>query len=185
MRRRFIIQAGLCATLWLGEVACPDPAGSRLRDPEVLLDLSAGFSPVTAVDGYTESGSGLRRLVVTRKGRREEALVLVAPIGVRAAISGIAGAVSLEALAAPVFNIGDGIKLEIFLSDTRGEKRVYEGQFDAGRQDSDRNWTALKIPIDLGAGGAWQVEMRVSAGSRGDLVGDWLAVARVRLRRGE
>jgi hypothetical protein len=179
--RRFITQAGLCATLWLGEVACPNPARSRVRDPEVLLDLSGSFLPVMPV----ESGSGIRRELITRKGRREEALVLVAPIRVRAAFSGITGAVNFEALAAPVFNIGDGTALEIFLSDARGEKRLYEGLFDAGRQESDRNWRALKIPIDLGGGGPWQLELRVSAGSRGDLTGDWLALSKVHLGRRE
>jgi hypothetical protein len=183
--RRFFTYAGLGATLWLGVVACPDPARSRPGDPDVLLDLSWGFSPVTPVDGRSAGGSGFLRQPVTRKGRREEALVLVAPISVRATISGIAGAVNFEALAAPVFNVGDGIKLEIFLSDASGEKRVYEGHFDAGRRDSDRNWTALKIPFDLGAGGSWQLEMRVSGGSRGDLASDWLALAKPRLRRRE
>ena len=185
MRGRLILGGGLCATLWLGQIACPGPAKSRLRDPEVLLDLSGSFSTVPPVEGNKQNGSGLLRQPVTRKGRREEALVLVAPSSVRAAFSGITGAADFEALAAPVFNIGDGTKLEIFLSDARGEKRVYEGLFDAGGRDSDRNWRALRIPIDLGAGGQWQIEMRVSAGSRGDLVGDWLAVAKVQLRRRE
>ena len=175
--RRFITRAGLCAIIWLVEVACPSASSSR-RDPEVLRDLSWSFSPVTPTQGHM-------RQIVTRKGRREEALVLVAPVSVRAAFSGIAGAVNLEALAAPVFNIGDGMTLEIFLSDASGERRVYERLFDAGRRDSDRNWNALKIPIDLGAGGPWQLVMRVSGGSRGDLTSDWLALANIRLRRRE
>lgn len=181
--KRFL-HAGLCAIIALNCLACPTPAGSRQRAPDVLLDLTDRFSPVPPVDRHTDGNAGFfPKLPVTRKGKREDALVLVAPIRVRATFSGVTGQVFFEALAAPVFNLGDGIQLEVSVSNDREEKLLFERHFDGAAQASDRDWIGLEIPIDLGAGGTWHLEMRAAAGRRGDLTGDWLAVARPRLRR--
>jgi hypothetical protein len=108
-------------------------------------------------------------------------MLLVAPVVVRAPLEGIAGTLILEGFTAPVFNIGDGIQLEVFVLESGHERRVYDRYFDPGRRAGDRAWIPFSIPFDLGNSGGGSLEIRISAGPQGDLTADWLAIGSLRL----
>jgi hypothetical protein len=117
---------------------------------------------------------------LVRCGRREAALVLVAPVRARAPLVE-RGALRLEGWCTPVFNIGDGVELEVSL--VRGQARtpLLRRTFDAGRRAADRDWVRIEVPLDVGAADASWLELELRAGPQGDLVGDWLALADLRL----
>ena len=141
-----------------------------------IIDLTDKFSKV-ASSGPDENVNP--RLYVTRKGSRKESLVLLAPVSVNASLNGASGRSVLEGLATPMFNIGDGIQLDLFRN-RKGERHLIGSRyFDAGRKAADRNWIPFSFPLDLVAGD--QLELTVSAGPQGDLVADWLALSSLRL----
>jgi hypothetical protein len=119
--------------------------------------------------------------VVVRNGRQEDATILVAPITVRANLAGYHGALRLRLLATPVFNIGDGIQMDVFLVNGSDRTRICSRYFDAGRNAADRQWIAMEVPLDFWNRQDSQVEVQVSGGPQGDLVADWLAIAEVRI----
>jgi hypothetical protein len=122
-----------------------------------------------------------RDFEVIRRGRREKALVLVAPVSLRAPIAARDGrSVHLEALATAVFNIGDGMALDVAIVQGTGRIPVYSRYFDPGRRAADRDWARLDIRLDLQVGPDAEIELRLGPGPQGDLVGDWLALARLR-----
>jgi hypothetical protein len=87
----------------------------------------------------------------------------------------------LEGWATPVFNIGDGIQLDLFLSRYGERHRVGERYFDSGRKAEDRDWVAIAFPLDLREND--QLEISISGGPQGDLVADWLALSSLRLMK--
>ncbi|MBN1566211.1 MAG: hypothetical protein JXA73_00060 [Acidobacteria bacterium] len=109
----------------------------------------------------------------------KDALVLIAPVSVRISLKGMSGDLTLRGLATPVYNIGDGIHMDVFLS--RAGKRYFIGNryFDPGRRAEDRDWIPLFFPLDVGEDD--QLEIDVSGGPQGDLVADWLALSSLRL----
>jgi hypothetical protein len=124
-----------------------------------------------------------RSLPVTRRGKRRDAIVLIAPSTVKVTLSRISGPVSLKGWAAPVFNIGDGVQMEMKLTDSRQQRTVYSRRFDPARNAADRDWIPLDIGFNLDESNKWDLEMSVSAGPQGDLVGDWMALAELYLSR--
>jgi len=134
-----------------------------------------------AQTGEDAGGAIHRNMRIGRGGRWESSLVLVAPVAVRAEFGEVSGTVRLEFLAAPAFNLGDGFQLDVFLTDSAEKKPVYSRYFDPGRKASDRDWIPIEVSLDLAGRKEPGLELRVSAGPQGDLVADWLALARVRL----
>jgi hypothetical protein len=147
------------------------------------VDLTDRFILITASDRKIE---GEKRFVrheqVVRNGLARDAMVLVAPVTVRASIDGISGAAILEGLSAPVYNVGDGMQMDMLLVGNGHERLIYSRYYDAGRRLEDRAWIPLAIPLDLnGWPGDSQLEIRVSGGPQGDLVADWLALSAMRI----
>jgi hypothetical protein len=144
------------------------------------LQATAGFVDMTARFGATGNGDALKReYPVMRKGRRANATVLIAPATVRASLAGFGGKGSLKILAAPVFNVGDGMRMDLTLLDAGERRPIYSRYFDAGRKAEDRAWIAIEVPLDLRGSGDVYLEIQVSGGPQGDLVADWLAFAEV------
>lgn len=132
------------------------------------IDLSGQFSI-----GSGSPDSLKMHMNIIRKGERKDALVLLAPAVMRASLKELKGARIFKCWAAPVFNIGDGIQMSVFIR--RSGNRILAGSryFDPGRKAEDRSWISLAIPVDINPGD--QLEVEVSAGPQGDLVADWLA----------
>ena len=153
------------------------PAGQRLAPYAALEERFVLVG--SASDGEPKL---YRDFEVIRRGRREKALVLVAPVSLRAPVAARDGkSVHLEALAAAVFNIGDGMALEVAIVRGTGRIPVYSRYFDPGRRAADRDWARLDIRLDSPVAPDAEVELRLGPGPQGDLVGDWLALAGLRL----
>jgi len=149
-----------------------------------ILDLGDRFVVQSLAGGGKSEGGGsfTPHFKVVRNGIARDAMVLEAPVTIRAAIGGIGQGAVLECLSTPVFNIGDGMRMDVFL-DADGKKRaVFSRFFDAGRRIEDRAWIPLSVPLDLESSRSdAQLEIRVSGGPQGDLVADWLALSSVRI----
>lgn len=143
------------------------------------LDLTERFEMVSG----TSHSSATRKpftphLGVVRRGQRRDAMVLVAPVVIRASLAGISGRVCLTGFAAPVFNIGDGIQMDVWLVGAGPGQRVFSRYFDPAHLDQDRAWIQFEIPIYLdGAVEQRQIEIRASGGPHGDHTADWLSVS--------
>jgi hypothetical protein len=167
---------GACLLLSLTLIQCSpaDIVRPERSDTRLLL---ANFRVV----GHPEFPP--RSLPVTRRGKRRDAIVLIAPSTVKLTLGGISGPISLKGWATPVFNVGDGIQMEMNLTDSQQQRTVYSRRFDAARNAADRDWIPLDIGFNLDESGKWDLEMIVSAGPQGDLVGDWVALAELHLSR--
>lgn len=108
-------------------------------------------------------------------------MLLIAPVTAWADVGGIAGSYFLEALCTQVFNTGDGIQMDIYLTERGARRKICSRYFDAGRRAEDRDWIPVSIPLVLGQTQNSRIEIEASAGAQGDLVGDWLALSSVRL----
>jgi hypothetical protein len=142
------------------------------------IDLIGRLAPI---DAAKQNGNINHDVSVTRKGLRKNALALVAPVSVRAPLTGASGKQILEGWATPVFNIGDGIQMDLFLTRAGARHLLMSRYFDAGRKFGDRAWVPISIPIDINEND--QLEIVISAGPQGDLVADWLALSGFRLVR--
>ncbi len=118
----------------------------------------------------------LNPVVVDRAGVKKSAMVLVAPIAVRAPLAGFLGRIELQLAVAPLFNVGDGIQMEIWLLDDGPPVRICTRYFDPGRRFEDRRWTPITATMDVHRRDA-RLEIRVSGGPEGNLTADWLAFA--------
>ena len=173
MRSRTIpvgILALACASALIGGCrSVAGPARTSGDDVDLALRLQA--------EG---KGGALRRHVdVTRRGRRADAAVLIAPVSVRASLAGLSGRYILRISAAPVFNVGDGMQMDLAISDSRGRRDMVSRYFDAGRKAADRAWIPIEVPLALSGGGDVYLDINVSGGPQGDLVADWLAFAEI------
>jgi hypothetical protein len=119
---------------------------------------------------------------VTRRGIRRDAMRLIAPVSVRTPLDIRSDGMVLDFFAAPVFNIGDGMTLEVLLTGDQGEDVLYSRSFDAGRKAVDREWTHIAIQLPIRPRARWLV-LRVSGGPQGNLEADWLAIASMNLSR--
>jgi hypothetical protein len=165
---------GACLLLSLTLIQCAPADIVRPERSETRL-LLANFRVV----GHPEFPP--RSLPVTRRGKRRDAIMLIAPSTVKLTLAGISGPIRLKGWAAPVFNIGDGIQMEMKLTDSQQQRTVYSRRFDAARNAADRDWIPLDIGFNLDESSKWDLEMTVSAGPQGDLVGDWVALAELHL----
>ncbi len=134
-------------------------------------------------DAAAASNNVNRNFAVIRKGLRKDTLTLVAPVSVRATLPDASGKMMLEGLATPVFNIGDGIEMNLFLIRGGVRRPIGRRYFDSGRRAEDRAWIPIAFPVDLHAGDTLEID--VAAGPQGDLVADWLALSELRLVRRE
>ena len=136
---------------------------------------------------HTDAQSDLLRqhVSVTRKSRRADAMVLIAPVTVRASLAGLSSRFILRLSAAPAFNIGDGMQMDLTLSEAGERRPVYSRYFDAGRKAGDREWIPIEVPLALAGSGDVYLEIKISGGPQGDMVADWLAFAEVVLVRAE
>ncbi len=154
-------------------------AGSCEYPPAPVTNTFADGFKVVAGGGGSDSFQ--RHTRVTRNGRQEDAMVLVAPITVRAPLHAPDGKSVLRLLATPVFNIGDGMNLDVFVESNGDRTKVFSRYFDAGRKVEDRAWVPLEIPLDRGGVANPHLEFAVSGGPQGDLVADWLALAELQI----
>jgi hypothetical protein len=140
------------------------PSGSApgVRD---ILDLFDSVDHHAAAPGT--SGSIERHANVTRGGRLREALVLVAPVTVRADLAAITGRYLLTLQASPVFNIGDGMQMDVWMESAGNRRKVLQRYFDAGRSLADRHWVSLEIALDLSGVPAQYIEIQVTGGRKG------------------
>jgi hypothetical protein len=117
--------------------------------------------------------------IVTRNGQEKDCIILVAPMLIQASLHGAEGKKTLEFLAAPVFSIGDGVLLSVYLE--RAGSRLLAGSryFDPARKAEDRRWTSVAIPVQVEEGDQLQIE--AAAGPQGDLTADWIGLNSVRL----
>ncbi len=173
------------ATLFLAGIAVcafSFAGGCRLgayRAPGPLEDVD--IAP--RLEAESSSAAVRRRVDVTRKGRRVDATVLVAPATARASLAGLSGPYLLRLSAAQVFNIGDGIQMDVFVVDSSARRQIYSRYFDAGRKAEDRAWVPIEVPLALSGSGDVYLEIKVSGGPQGELVADWLAFAEVLMAR--
>jgi len=107
----------------------------------------------------------------------------VAPMVATASLGGFIGKSDLRFIAVPVFNVGDGIQMEVWLTDGGPPVRVCSRYFDPGWRFEDRRWTPISVSMELHRKDA-RIEIRVSGGPEGNLTGDWLAFADVQLLSG-
>jgi hypothetical protein len=144
------------------------------------MDLTDRFLPIPGDNPDTHID---RNLPVIRNGISREALVLIAPVSVRASLGGISGRRVLKGFATPVFNIGDGIQMNLYLLQSGKRRLVGERFFDPGRRAEDRNWIPLSFPLEPDKDDL--LEIKISAGPQGDLVADWLALSSLHLTQAE
>ncbi len=140
------------------------------------IDLTDKLFPIHPADPELKVN---RNFAVVRNGVRKNSLALVAPVLVRASLQGASGKQLLEGLATPVFNIGDGIRIDLYLNRAGVRRAIGNRYFDSGRRGEDRAWISIAFPVDLHKED--QLEIDVSAGPQGDLVADWLAFSSLRL----
>ena len=133
------------------------------------------------VAGRENGGSFDRHVSVVRRGVRLDAMVLVAPVTIRAPLAGYAGSLTLDCVAAPVFNVGDGMQMDVLLRTGGDDHLLYTRYFDAGRRAEDRAWVPLSIPLEVADASRSELVIMVSGGPQGDLIADWLALASIRL----
>jgi hypothetical protein len=73
--------------------------------------------------------------------------------------------------------------MEMKPTDTQQQRTLYSRRLDPARNPADRDWIPLDIRSNLDESNKCDLEMSVSAGLQGDLVGDWVALAGLHLRR--
>jgi hypothetical protein len=169
--RATLIAALLCCT------GCGN--GSGIQETEYkVLDLTDRFSAAESskTDAHFEKNTP-----VARKGVRKKALIISAPISIHASLHCISGEMVLRGWAAPVFNIGDGLEMKLFLRRDGNRHPLIIRTFDAGRNAEDRAWVPIEIPLNLT--GKDRLEIEVTAGAQGDLTADWLALSDLALFR--
>ncbi len=177
---RFLFSCGL-PVLWLLAAMCVYSAGCSSGGKEksvnpTLYDLMERFAPV---DSASSESQFRKHMLVIRKGVRKDALVAVSPVIIRAPLQGVSGQMVLQGFAAPVFNIGDGIQMNIFLRYAGISRPISSRYFDPGRKIEDREWIPIEIPLTLSEGE--QLEIQAVAGPRGDSTADWLALSSMQL----
>jgi hypothetical protein len=163
------LTAAALLAAWLGCVGC----GGKTLVNAPAIDLAERFSLFEAGVPKTLD----RQVDVTRKGKKRKAFILVAPAVVRASLQGATGKMTLKCLVAPVFDVGDGMRMDVFLRRNGTRIQVGSRYFDPGRKAPDRDWISIAMPLSIHSGD--QLEIEVSGGPQGDLVADWLAFSSI------
>ena len=169
----------------------------HLRQDHRINRISAILSLLILLSGQSFSGTDLadrfaviapsaeksfdRHFMVVRRGKRMDSMLLVAPVTIHAPLAGSEPNTMFECLATPVFNVGDGMRLDVLLKTGGSERLLFTRYFDAARRAEDRDWIPLSIPLAAPGVSASELVMRLSGGPNGDLTADWLALASVRL----
>ena len=169
-QRRLLFPATVLIAVLLCSAACGSRRGIQQKDGEIL-DLMDRLEPA---DPVPEGAHFERNQYVIRKGLRKKALVIAAPIRIAASLHGVSGNVTLKGWATQVYNIGDGLQMNLFLTRNGTRHRITGRYFDSGRKAEDRDWIPLEIPLEIGKKD--RLEIEISAGPQGDLVADWLAL---------
>jgi hypothetical protein len=173
----FIVMAVATSFIYSG---CRSSSPIHPEGPQGL-DLTDNLVPI--LNPGLHAANLERNMSVIRRGIRRDAVILMAPVTVRTSFKGISGRRMLEGWATPLFNVGDGFQMNLFLI-RKGERRLIDGRyFDAGRKFEDRDWIPIAIPLDIGQDD--QLEIEVTAGPQGNLDADWLALSSLRLTRGK
>ena len=174
------------AAIFLCAAGCASPKVMGESSHAVRIGDRFVANTVAGSKRTQEGGSFTPHFRVVRNGHARDALVLEAPVTIRAPLEGLTAGAVLECLATPVFNVGDGMQMEVSLIENGRDRVLLRRYYDAGRRLADRAWTLLRIPLDLqGTAGAAQLEIRVSAGPQGDLVADWLAISDLHIVQGQ
>jgi hypothetical protein len=139
------------------------------------LDLTERIQLVNASAGQALE----KHRIVTRKGKGKDCILLVAPTAIRASLHGAEGKRLLEFLAAPVFDIGDGIQLNVYVERSGARMLAGSRYFDPARNAGDRDWKAVAVPLQIQDGDQLQIE--AAAGPQGDLTADWIGLNSIRL----
>jgi hypothetical protein len=173
-RLQGLIAGVMPVILFIGLCGC-GAATRQKQSGKSEFDLTDRFSLISprAEPGEKEFDAHFE---VYRNGQRRDSMILTAPAAIHASLAGFSGNMLLEGLATPVFNVGDGIQMDIFLRRNGTGKLIYNRYFDAGRRAEDRDWIPLSIPLELGISGDNWLEIRVSAGPQGNYTADWLAL---------
>jgi hypothetical protein len=175
----------LCAVFALCGSSLPSacgPVSHALPPREAGVDLLDRFGIAREGTAAAVNSQSLRRHEwVTRRGRRLATTTLLAPVAIRAGLAGLSGRFTVKLLAAPLFNVGDGVQMEVFAGSAGDRRLVCSRYFDPGRLATDRDWIPLAVPVDLSGAVDSYLEIRVSAGPQGNLDADWLALAEVRI----
>ncbi len=178
--RRIGGAAGFCTAIAFAAslifAGCSKP-GDR-ESESAAVNLKERFVATTPVPRDMLSN---RDLEVTRRGVRRKSLILIAPVSVRASLGGVKGKATLKGWAAPVFNVGDGIRMDVFIHRAETLHPIGARYFDAGREAEDRDWIPIEYDLDLKEGD--RIEIKVSGGPQGDLTADWLALGSLGLTR--
>ncbi len=185
-RRGRLLSVAIIVAFSITAVGCA--SSTAVGQPSPALNLSELFSANTIASGKRTEGGGsfTRHFEVLRNGLTQDAMVLEAPVTIRAALKGITRGAILEGLSTPVFNVGDGMQMDIALIEEGRRRVVFSRYYDAGRRIEDRAWIPLRIPLDLNTSpGNAELEIRVSGGPQGDLVADWLALSAMRIVQGQ
>jgi hypothetical protein len=168
VHRGMILLVAIFGASCRGQAPPSSPAGA--------WDLGSSFA------GAVSAPSSVRDFPLVRAGERHAGVALIAPARLSVPVGASRGAFDFHCLAAPVYNVGDGTKLEIYREGREGRRKLFERYFDAARRSEDRRWTTISVPLDVGDAGV-QIVLVVSGGARGDMVADWLAIAEPRLSR--
>ncbi len=159
-----------------GLTGCGRKAAPPAKD--AVFELRDRLSVTRRQDGTPVSGGSYSpHFEAVRNGIRRDSILLMPPVTVSAPLNGLPACATLRGIAAPVYNIGDGMQLDIVLIGEGNERTVYSRYYDAGRRAEDRRWVPFTAPLDLPVGQNFSLELRVTPGAQGDLVADWLAVS--------
>jgi hypothetical protein len=149
--------------------------------PRSTIDLSGMFRALSPVQGRRAGTAELRRFPVYRSGVTRDSIVLEAPARIRASLSGISGKMLISGSASHLFNIGDGLQLDIILVQKGAERLIFSRYIDPGRKAADRSWIPIEAFLEPDGAKETELEIRVSAGPQGDLTADWLGIASIGL----
>lgn len=159
--------------------ACGSPDSMKPGNGQVL-DLMDRLSPAGSIQRDEQFQPNQ---LVIRKGLRRNAIIIVAPVCIQASLQGVSGKAMLKGWAAPVYNIGDGLRMDLYISRRGIRYQVGSRYFDPGRKAGDRDWIPIEVPLEIAEGEEDRLEIEISAGPQGDLVADWLALSSLSLFR--
>ena len=157
--------------------ACGNRNGMQREDAQVL-NLMDRLSPA---DSIQQDEQFRRNQQVIRKGSRRRALIILAPLRIQASLQGVSGNATLKGWATQVYNIGDGLQMNLFLRRGGTRSQIGSRYFDSGKKAEDRDWIPLEFPLEIGEGEENWLEIEISAGPQGDLVADWFALSSLSL----
>jgi len=166
--RRLLLLPALSSCL----LAACGPGRSRPVAPmpgDLSEELASAASPPGSIRDFT----------MVRAGERRRGVALIAPVKLSVPVNETHGLFEFRCFAAAVYNVGDGVTLEILWEDSSGARRLIERRFDAARRREDRRWAEISVPLKIEGRG--HIVFAASAGASGDLVADWVTVAQPRV----